>query len=115
MSQSVQITLFGRPVSKKNNKNVGVNKYTNRVFFTSSPAWKKFEKSALKQLLTYKQIKFKGSVSIDYYFYYKGRLSVDVDNAMAGINDVLQASGIIENDDFIDKGSFTKNRNAPDW
>lgn len=111
----VRITLLGRPISKKNSKNIGVNKYTKRIFFTSSNAWKKFETYALEQLLEYKRCRFYGSVFISYEFYYKGKLSVDVENAIAGINDVLELSGIIENDKFVEEGSFKLHRGCPDW
>lgn len=112
---SILITLYDRPISKKRGKNVGVNKYTKKIYFTSSKAWKKFEKSALEQLLAYKRYRFKGSVYVFYEFFYKGKLSLDIDNAMAGINDVLEAGGIIENDSNIIQGGFKIHKGCDEW
>ena len=109
------IKIEGRPIAKKNSKRIGTNKYTGRVFITSSKQWGEFEKYALEQLLQYKNKTFKGIVRVDYDFYYKGQYRLDVDNAMAGINDVLQEAGIIEDDRFIEAGSFKITRGNNTW
>jgi Holliday junction resolvase RusA-like endonuclease len=101
----MKIIIYGRIASKKNSKNTGRNKYTGKTFFTSSKPWKRFEKDALEQLLQYKKEKYPGLVKIDYVFVTKGKEALDIDNAMAGINDVLQTAGIIENDRNIKQAS----------
>ena len=112
----MKITIIGKVISKKNSKQIGVNKYTNRVYFTSSKAWKVFEEDALNQLLQYRnQDHFEGKIRIDYVFYYKNKGWLDVDNAMTGINDLLQDSGIIRNDRDIKKGRFDIIEGVEDW
>jgi len=110
-----EITILGRPISKKNSKNVGVNKYNHRLYFTSSEAWKKFEEYALQQLLSYKKYHFKDHIQADYSLFFKGKMFVDFENAIAGLNDVLQASGIIDNDRNIRIGSFKIIEDCEDW
>ena len=93
------IIIYGRPISKKNNKRAF------RHVVLSSVAFLKFEKSALEQLKKVKE-HYSGDVDVSYAFTYKGKLWTDCDNAMAGINDILQKSGIIDDDKQIKSGTF---------
>ena len=110
----MKITITGRPISKKNSKIVGRNRYSGKQFFTSSKQWQTFEKDALNQLLGV-SAKFTGNFRIDYKFScYKG-LSLDVDNAISGINDILQLAGIIDDDKNLTLGSFEKIPQCLEW
>lgn len=112
----MKIVITGKVISKKNSKKVGVNKYTHRLYFTSSDAWKAFEEDALKQLLEYKKLgKFDNKIRITYLFYFQGKGWLDVDNAITGINDLLQASGIIRNDRDIKEGHFFITEGCDEW
>lgn len=51
---------------------------------------------------------------MSYVFTYKGKLWTDCDNAIAGLNDILEKSGIIENDDQIKSGTFMV-KSGKDW
>lgn len=101
----IKIIIEGRVISKKNHKVVGRNRYSGKQFFTSGKAWKNFEKDALSQLVMVRDV-FAKNIKIDYKFYFKGNMFTDVDNAMAGINDILQLAGIIDDDKSIKQGSF---------
>lgn len=79
----------------------------------SSPAYQKFEKSALEQLKSVRE-KYRGNVDVSYSFTYKGKLWTDCDNAIAGLNDILQKSGIIEDDKQIKSGTFIV-ETGKDW
>lgn len=81
----------------------------------SSKAYIKFEKDALEQLLSQKQVKFDNFITVDYAFYIQGKYHVDVDNLIAGINDILEKSGIIKNDDNIVSGCFKKIGGSAGW
>lgn len=95
----MKIELFGKVISKKNSKKVGVNRYTQRIYVTSSNAWKIFEKDALWQLKKYRvQNHFDGKIKITYVLYFKENGWLDIDNAITSINDLLQQSTIIRND-----------------
>lgn len=102
------IVIKGRPISKKNSrrnfKNVSL----------PSVAYQTFEADALKQLEKYR-CKFEGLVHVKYVFHIKGRYRVDVDNLVAGVNDVLEKAGIISNDNNIDAIEARKINGAKDW
>jgi Holliday junction resolvase RusA-like endonuclease len=90
-----QIIINGRVASLKNSKQVFFR--NGKIIFTSSEAWKKFEALSLHQLRGYSGEKFKRNVDIDYIFEMKGN-GIDIDNAITGINDLLQKAGIIDDD-----------------
>lgn len=101
--------IEGRPISKKNSRrNFG------KVSLPSI-GYVKFEKLALAQLEAMQIEPLLGPVRVKYRFCMKGRLDSDVDNMIAGINDILQKAGIIENDSLILEGSFIKQPLCPDW
>lgn len=112
----MKIIIEGKVISKKNSKRVGYNKYTNKLYFTSSKAWKEFEEDALKQLYQFRvKGNFVDKVKITYTFYFKGKEWLDVDNAITGINDLLQASTIIRNDRDIKEGHFYIVEGCKEW
>ncbi len=60
-------------------------------------------------------ITFTKPVFIDYHFFMKGKQTLDVDNAMASVNDVLEDIGILENDKLVTDGSFRIRRDTGRW
>ena len=93
------ITIVGRPISKKNSKRAF------RHVVLPSVAYVRFEKDALQQLKAVKK-HYSGDLDVSYSFTYKGKLWTDCDNAIAGLNDILQKSGIIDDDKQIKSGTF---------
>lgn len=110
----MKLTINGRPISKKNSKQIGKNKYSGAVFITASKQWKQFELDALRQLYGIKE-RFTGPIRVDYYFYFKGMMSTDIDNVMGGINDILQTAGIIDDDKNIKQGTFNIVGGLEEW
>jgi Holliday junction resolvase RusA-like endonuclease len=106
-------TLKGlRVISKKNSRNVFVR--GGRQFNIPSKAYKDFVQEAGKQLLTIKKLSLKArEVLID--FEYKGKLSLDIDNAASSILDLLMELRIIEDDKYIDILTIHVYRNKKDW
>lgn len=95
----MKIELFGKVISKKNSKQVGRNRYTNKIYVTASDAWKTFEKDALYQLKRYRAKEhFEGPIKIYYSLFYKDKGWLDIDNAVTSINDLLQKATIIRDD-----------------
>jgi Holliday junction resolvase RusA-like endonuclease len=78
-----------------------------------SNAYLKFEKDALEQLRKIKY-KYRSDVDVSYTFTYKGKLWTDVDNAIAGLNDILQKAGVLDDDKQIKSGTFIVNT-GKDW
>ena len=112
--KAVKIKIDGRVISKKNSKQIFRNRYTGAPFIKSSDAYAGFGDDALRQLQTC-QACFFGKVRIDYVFEIKGQMRIDVDNAMASINDILQKAGVIDDDNNVVKGSFEKVNGMNDW
>lgn len=106
------ITIYGRPISKKNSKRVFTKNF--RIVVLPSEAYMAFEESVLSQLKDC-TVKFEGPVHIDYDFAFKGKMETDIDNAISGINDILEKSGIIDNDKNIKSGTFRVQGNYSDW
>lgn len=92
-----KIRLPFRVASKKNSKRIiTTGRYPRMI---PSKYYVEFEAKAIKYLEeNYSNIKFEGAVYIDYKFFMKGKLDADADNLEAGINDVLEKTGIIDND-----------------
>ena len=106
------ITILGRPISKKNSKRVFMRGRFPVVL--PSEAYGKFKVSALEQLRKYEE-KHHKEVDVSYTFYFKGKMHSDVDNAIASINDLLQDSGILDDDKLITSGTFVVYRGQKDW
>lgn len=107
----MNITITGRAISKKNSKQI--IRAGTRMLLIPSKQYKTFEKDALQQLVDqgltdlvgkdeYMPVKmFTTPIKVDYIFHMKGKMDSDGDNMEAGINDILQKSGIIQNDSLI--------------
>ena len=76
------------------------NRRTGKMFPVSSKAYLKFKRDSLAQLFLIND-SFENSVHIDYLFCTKGKQKIDIDNAMASINDILEDSQILKNDSLI--------------
>lgn len=99
MSQA-SYKIQGRVASKKNNKRL-VKTRGGRMIPISSQAWMKFHKEATKQLKAQGIKKLKAPYQVEYMFYMKGKAATDIDNMMAGINDIIEKLGIVTNDKHI--------------
>ncbi len=111
MMRKQEIIIRERIASKKNSKQVYCR--GNRPIVTASSAYKKFRDRALSQIAT----QFDGEVlcgplSVSYIFHIKGNYDIDIDNAIASVNDVLQDAGVIEDDAMIEDIVLTKKRNG---
>lgn len=106
------ITISGRPISKKNSKRI--IQRGKRKFIVPSKAYKQFEEDSLWLLKSVDE-KYEGKIHVNYKFYYKGKMKTDVDNAIAGINDILEKAGIIDNDKNIVSGSFEIVSGQKEW
>lgn len=104
----MKIEIKGRVASKKNGKRIIFVK--GRRVLISSKAWLSYEKDAITQIKNQFKTKktLKQPYDITYIFYMRGEGNIDLDNMIAGINDCLEKSGVIENDRYIISGSFNK-------
>ena len=115
----IKLTISGRPASKKNSKRVVRNHATGRVFVIPSKGYEAFNAAAVMEIkLLMKKNGWKTitlPIRVDYYFFQKGKLKQDFDNAIGSINDVLQDAGLIADDDLIVRGTFEKVSGCKDW
>lgn len=111
MSYSITLAIEGRPISKKNSR-VHVTTRDGRKFVLPSEAYREFAKLASLQLREYRNVMLKAPYKVSYRFFLKGKLDADLDNLIAGINDILQENGIIDNDKNIRK--FGESEKVPD-
>lgn len=106
------VTLIGRPIAKKNSRRMFRSRGKGIVSYPSD-AYVNWERVALAQLARCEH--FVGPVAISYHFRFKGRMWVDADNAITGINDILERAGVVENDKLIVAGSFLITQGHPEW
>ena len=115
MSYTINLTIEGRPISKKNSRQ-HVTTRDGRKFVIPSEAFRTFQQIALAQLNQYRNIQLIGPYKVSYRFFMKGNLDADMDNLIAGVNDILQEAGIIDNDKNIRKfGESEKIAGNKDW
>jgi len=86
------IILNGRLISKKRNyrRGRGGGLYLSKTY-------KDWQENALWQLKQYKE-RWTGPIHIDYQFELKGKIDIDIDNAIVSSNDLLEDAGVIDND-----------------
>jgi len=95
----MQYTIYATVRSKKNSRRVGVNH--GRVFSIPSKAYESFKEEALQELMGQKPKDLVPPYTVYYRFYTKGKRTIDLDNAITSINDVLQEARIIGDDGHI--------------
>lgn len=112
----MKITIDGRPSSKKNNKRIFRSRHARGFTVLPSKAYNRFHAEAIPQILGQVRGRIKGPIHIDIQFHFKGKMTMDIDNAMTSLFDVLQDSGIIEDDKQIDSANIKRVlRNQPYW
>ena len=93
-----QITIHGRPITKKNNSQIVVNKKTGRPFIIPSRQYKQYEDMAGWQ------IKCKGMmvdypVNVKCLYYMPTRHRVDLVNLLEATCDILVKYKVLKDDD----------------
>lgn len=95
---AINFTLLGKPITKKNS--MRIVSFGGRPRLIQSKAYMQYEKDCLKQLTTgWIPINRKMEVSCQYYL--KENRKTDLTNLLAATHDILQKSGLIEDDSLI--------------
>jgi Holliday junction resolvase RusA-like endonuclease len=131
MDHSIILTINGRFIAKKNSRRFFRNPRTGKRFSAPSEAFEDYKTLAIQQIRKQlrggggnlaasiaaprRKVRLEPPYEIEYYFFVKGKGVIDVDNAMASINDILQDAGVIDNDRNIILGSFEKRMGEPEW
>ncbi len=94
-----EITLTGRPITKKNSQRIIVNKRTGRPMVIPSPRYKVYEEACLWQLKTYRGPTFDTPCNLQAVYYMPNRRSwPDLLGLLQATADILEEGGIIDND-----------------
>ena len=93
------LIIEGRVASKKNSKQI--IRRAGRTFLISSSAFTRFKNEAVRQIREQTKDFYTQKIKVKYNFHIKGDLRIDIDNAIASINDILQDAHVIIDDDNI--------------
>jgi len=93
----MQITITGQTPAQKNNKTVGTNRFTGKVFVTSNPRVKEWQKEADKQIKMF-DYRFEKPVALDIQIWNKDNRARDLDNQVSSILDALVKASILVDD-----------------
>ena len=93
-----EITLPGRPITKKNSQRIVTNRKTGRPMVIQSEQYVRYETECLWRLKQYRGPKFKCDVEVRALFHMPSKQRPDLCNLMQSIADILEKAGIIEND-----------------
>ena len=94
----VNITLIGRPITKKNHQQMVVAG-NGRKFLIQSKAYRQYEKDCLKQLMyLYKGKTIEGQLSMKCLYYMPTKAKPDLLNLLQASADILEKARVIEND-----------------
>ena len=98
-----EITLTGRPITKKNSSRIVTNRRTGRPMVIPSPQYKIYEEACLWELSAYRGPKFGDKpVNLKAVYYMPNRRSwPDLAGLLQATCDILEESKIINNDKFI--------------
>lgn len=105
----ITLTLTGRVISKKNSKRIVSNYKTGRAYLISSKGYEAFKDDAVADLTAQMyQLKAQGHrfplatpYVLNLVFALKGKSTTDIDNMISSVCDILQDTGIIEDDKHI--------------
>jgi Holliday junction resolvase RusA-like endonuclease len=101
--------------SKKNSRRIAVSK-TGKKMSLPSKAYEEFREKAMWEMREQNVVKnIMPPYRITYVFRIKGNLNIDIDNAMASINDVLEDYGVIEDDKMVVSTRAIKRSGYKDW
>lgn len=117
MKKQLTLKISGRVISKKNSKRV-MRTRSGKVNVLSSAAYETFRTDAIWQIR--EQLPRGGSMVqppyfISYFFKIKGKMRIDLDNAIASINDILQETRVIDDDININGIGAMKDNGYQEW
>jgi len=97
-----KLKLYGRPVTKKNHQRIVRNRKTGQPLVIPSKQYKAYERDALRQLMTYRGPRYKGCVRVSARYYMPNRRGhPDLLGLLQATCDILEAAGIIEDDQLV--------------
>ena len=97
----INITVSGRPITKKNSQRIITNSRTGRPMILPSAPFKKYQKDFIKQTIKHRPKQaIDEPINLKTVYYMPTRHRVDITNLMSATHDLLQDAGIIKDDDM---------------
>ena len=94
---TLQLTIPGRPITKKNHSNLAYNKNTGRMFIRPSKEFEAYQQAAGWHL-DHKGAKLNGRYNLKCVYYMPTRHRVDLGNLLAATCDILVHYKVLEDD-----------------
>lgn len=95
----IKICIHGKPYTKKNSQRIIFNRKTKRHQIVQSNQFLNYEKTALMQLATVKKFFEKEDLQVTCFYHMPDdRSRPDLINLLQATSDILEKSGIIDND-----------------
>lgn len=102
---NIELRIFGQTPSKKSSQSIIINKKTGKMMIIPNKKYMHWEKYAKFQLKAQKERlaleTIKEKVWVKCLIYRSTKREIDLTNLLQSIHDVLEISGIIENDCLI--------------
>lgn len=94
-----EITIPGRPITKKNHQQIRKNRRTGGRFIAQSEAYQNYETECLWELKKYRGPKFTGPIRLTCRYWVPDRRGwPDLPGLYQATADILEKAGIIDND-----------------
>ena len=95
----IKLTLYGRPVTKKNHSRIITNPHTGKPMVIQSKQYVQYEADALKQLHKPSE-PISTAVNAQYRYYMPNERKCDLVNLIQATNDILVKGGVIADDNY---------------
>ena len=96
-NETLKITLYGNPVTKKNSQRILMTR-AGRPFIMPSKQYEQYRRDCLRQIQGGKKFGVNRPVNIKYLFYMQTRRKVDLTNLEESLDDILVDAGVIVDD-----------------
>lgn len=94
----INITLYGRPVTKKNGQMIIKNKKTGQPMIIQKKTYRAYEKDCLKQITGKHKLNISYPVNVKAIYYMPDRRRVDLTNLLEATDDILVRAGVLADD-----------------
>lgn len=96
--EEIKITLYGRPITKKNSSQIIFDRKNNRPILISSKQYKHYEKDCLKQITGRHKMEIDKPCNVGVVYYMPTKHRVDLVNLLEATCDILVAGKVLKDD-----------------
>ena len=96
--EEMTITLYGRPITKKNSSQIIFDRKNKRHIPIPSEQYRHYEKDCLKQISGRHKLELDRPCNVEVLYYMPTKHRVDLVNLLEGTCDILVAAGVLKDD-----------------